>query len=199
MSPYEILGIRHTASVDEAETAYRARLRECHPDLHVHAGPDAVAWAEQRTRELNAAIRAIRTQPRVVVGHAGEEFGRQHGFQTGAGSDWFGNPVRGRPSIHCVLCGLRVDEPSSYRRHLLLDHAFVERVRRRHTHSVPQWMSWIPAPMFWSLLLLVLYCILLFGIFGDSTLSIAGLWFGVLAYLLFLPVAYKAERYRRRF
>ncbi len=68
MSPYEILGIRPTASLDEAEAAYRALLRECHPDLHLHAGAEATAWAEQRTRALNAAIRAIRTGDRVVVG-----------------------------------------------------------------------------------------------------------------------------------
>ena len=107
MSPYEILGIRPTASRDEAEAAYRALMRECHPDLHLHAGPEAVAWAEQQTRHLNAAIRAIRTEDRVFVGTAGEQFARDHGFRATDDTDWFGNPTRPRITITCVMCGLQ--------------------------------------------------------------------------------------------
>ena len=199
MSPYEILGIPTEASIGEAESAYRALLRDCHPDLHVHAGPEAVAWAEQRTRQLNAAIHAIRTRESVSVGAASDEFGRHYGFRTGPSTDWFGHTIHQRPSILCPLCAIPVDDSSSFRAHLLLDHAFAERVRKRNTDHMPSWLSWVPAPMFWSLLLLVGYGTALFALLGDTTVSVIGFWVGIVAYLLFLPVAYRAERYRRRF
>jgi flagellar motor component MotA len=60
-------------------------------------------------------------------------------------------------------------------------------------------MSWVPAPMFWSLLLLIVYWCVLFGMLGDSAMALVGMWIGVFAYLFFLPFAYKAERYRKRF
>src|SRR5262245_14985419 len=99
MSPYEMLGIRPTARLAEAEAAYRALLLECHPDLHAHAGPEAIAWAERRTRELNAAIHEIRTHPRVFVGTAGEQFAHDHGFHATDDTDWFGYPNPPRFSI----------------------------------------------------------------------------------------------------
>jgi curved DNA-binding protein CbpA len=54
------LGLAPGASLDEAEEAYYRLLRLEHPDLHQGAGPERVAQAEQRTRELNAAISALR-------------------------------------------------------------------------------------------------------------------------------------------
>ncbi len=200
MSPYEILGIRPTASLDEAEAAYRALLLECHPDLHVQDGPEALAWAEQRTRELNAAIHTIRTADRVFVGPAGDPFGRDHGFSAPNQSDWFGNPSRPRFSVTCVVCGVAIDDPTEYRVHLVLDHAFAERVRRYHRGmaGAPR-LTMIPAPMFWSLMLLMVYWACIFSIFGDSSAAMAGWWLGIIAFLVFLPFAYRAGRYRRRF
>jgi hypothetical protein len=200
MSPYEILGIRPTASRDEAEAAYRALMRECHPDLHLHAGPEAVAWAEQRTRHLNAAIRAIRTEDRVFVGTAGEQFARDHGFRATDDTDWFGNPTRPRFNITCVMCGLQIEEQSEYRVHLLLDHAFAEQLRKHRLRAMrPPRLTMIPAPMFWALMLLMVYWACVFSIFGDSSAGLAGWWIGIVAYLIFLPFAYRAVRYRRRF
>lgn len=168
MSPFEILGVRPMASIEEAEAAYRARLREWHPDLHVRGGPDAVARAEQRTRELNEAIRAIR------AGRCDVE----------------------QPVSHCGLCGVPLDTARDHRVHLI-DHAHAAlraRARRR-----PPRLSWMPAPMFWSLVVVTFYWAIVFSVFGDSATAVAGWWIGVVSYLLFLPVAYRADRYRRRF
>jgi hypothetical protein len=199
MSPYEILGIRPTATVDEAEAAYRALLRECHPDLHAHAGPDAVAWAERRTRQLNAAIHDIRSAHRVFAGSAGDDFAGTHDFRTDAVGDYFGNPNHGRLSVGCPMCEAFFEDPAAFRAHVVLDHAFANHLTRSARRSVPKWLSWVPSPMFWSLLVLVAYWCTLFGVLGDSTLALVGMWIGVFAYLLFLPFAYRAERYRRRF
>jgi hypothetical protein len=202
MSPYEILGIRPTATLDEAEAAYRGLLRECHPDLHVHAGPDAVAWAEQRTRQLNAAIHTIRSQNRVFASSAGNRFAQAHGFTTGVGTDYFGNPTHSRVSVGCPLCEAFFEDAREFRVHLVLDHAFANQMARRARRArrpIHNWMSWVPAPMFWSLLLLIVYWCVLFGMLGDSAMALVGMWIGVFAYLFFLPFAYKAERYRKRF
>jgi hypothetical protein len=59
-NPYEVLGIARDASLAEAEDAYHRLMRQEHPDVHHHAGPDRVATAELRTRDLNAAIAAVR-------------------------------------------------------------------------------------------------------------------------------------------
>lgn len=58
--PYRVLGISSRASLDEAQDAYHRLLRREHPDLHHRAGPERVGRAEQRTRDLNAAISSIR-------------------------------------------------------------------------------------------------------------------------------------------
>jgi hypothetical protein len=142
-------------------------------------------------------MHAIRTSQTVTVGGR-DHFAEQYGFHTGPGTDWFGNVNDQRPSVHCPLCGLPAEDARSYRAHLLLDHAFAERVRKRNVYEPPKWLSWVPAPMFWSLLLLVLYGGGLFAVFGDSTVSVAGLWAGIIAFLAFLPVAYRVERHRRR-
>ena len=174
-------------------------MRECHPDLHAHAGPEAVAWAEQRTRQLNAAIHTIRSQNRVFASSVGDSFEQAHGFRTGVGTDYFGNPNHSRLSVGCPMCDAFFEDATEFRVHLVLDHAFANHMARRARRPVRKWMSWVPAPMFWSLLVLVVYWCVLFGALGDSTVALAGMWIGVFAYLLFLPFAYRAERYRRRF
>jgi len=207
MSPYEILGIRPSSTLAAAEAAYRARLHECHPDVHAHAGPDAVAWAEQRTRELNDAIRSIRrqhAQPTFAASPAGEGFGGP-GFDPGDGAGWdgagwFGNPSRPRWTVQCAICGLPLDDQYAYRVHLVLDHAFAKRLaRQRRRAQRPPVLTLIPAPMFWALMTLMVYWGALFATFGDSTIALAGWWIGIAAFLVFLPFAYRAGRHRRRF
>jgi hypothetical protein len=198
MSPYEILGIRPTASLDEAEAAYRALLREFHPDLHLQAGPEAVAWAEQRTRQLNAAIHTLRTRDRVFAGTARDPYG-PNDFRVADATDWFGNRTRTHFDITCVVCGAAIGDPTAYRVHLVLDHAFAERLRKRSRIGRPPRLTLIPAPMFWALMVLMVYWACIFSTLGDSSLAIAGWWLGIVAYLVFLPFAYRAVRYRRRF
>jgi uncharacterized C2H2 Zn-finger protein len=60
MDAHNLLGIAPSATLVEAEDAYRRLLRRYHPDLHQGEGPEAVAAAEMRTRALNAAIRELR-------------------------------------------------------------------------------------------------------------------------------------------
>lgn len=60
MNPYEVLGVGPATPIEEIEAAYRLRLREWHPDLHQAEGPEAVARAEDQTRQLNAAMARIR-------------------------------------------------------------------------------------------------------------------------------------------
>lgn len=200
MSPYEILGVRPAATIDEAEAAYRALLRECHPDLHAHAGPEAVAWAERRTRDLNAAIHTIRTSERLHVGAAGDTFADAHGFRASNDTDWFGNPNRPRFTITCALCGIDLEDAGEYRVHLVLDHALAKRMRRQRARAMrTPILAYVPAPMFWALVLLVVYGVTVFGTLGDSTAALLGWWLGILAYLVFLPFAYRADRHRRRF
>ncbi len=58
--PYVVLGLHREATPTEAEASYHRLLFEWHPDRHQAQGPEAVAQAETRTRELNEAIDRIR-------------------------------------------------------------------------------------------------------------------------------------------
>lgn len=60
MNPYRELGVTPAASIEEIEARYRLLMREHHPDFHQDAGPDALAEAERRTRNLNWAMDRIR-------------------------------------------------------------------------------------------------------------------------------------------
>jgi DnaJ like chaperone protein len=60
LSPYEILGLSPSASVLEIKTAYRKRMKECHPDLFAGMDQQARDLAERWTKALNAAYSALR-------------------------------------------------------------------------------------------------------------------------------------------
>lgn len=62
--PWEVLGIARSASLAEAEQAYRRLIAQYHPDRVAGAGPELRDLAETRTRALNAAIEAIRERHR---------------------------------------------------------------------------------------------------------------------------------------
>jgi hypothetical protein len=59
LSAYEILGLSRSASVAEIKTAYRRRVKECHPDLFAGMDQQATALAERWTRALNGAYATL--------------------------------------------------------------------------------------------------------------------------------------------
>ena len=63
-SPYEILGLSTSASVAEIRTAYRQRVKACHPDLFAGMDPQAKALAERWTKALNAAYATLNPRHR---------------------------------------------------------------------------------------------------------------------------------------
>ena len=64
LSPYEILGLSPSASKAEIKTAYRKRVKECHPDLFADMDQQAKALAERWTRALNAAYATLNPRHR---------------------------------------------------------------------------------------------------------------------------------------
>ena len=59
LGAYEILGLSPSASVAEIKTAYRKRVKECHPDLFAGMDQQAKALAERWTKALNAAYATL--------------------------------------------------------------------------------------------------------------------------------------------
>jgi hypothetical protein len=59
LSAYEILGLSPLASTVEIKTAYRKRMKQCHPDLFAGMDQQAKALAERWTRALNAAYSSL--------------------------------------------------------------------------------------------------------------------------------------------
>src|SRR5262249_2410371 len=51
-----VLGTEPNATLEIAKRAYRAKMKECHPDKVIWLAPELVELAEQKTRELNAAM-----------------------------------------------------------------------------------------------------------------------------------------------
>jgi DnaJ-like protein len=64
LSAYEILGLSPSASAIEIKTAYRKRVKECHPDLFAGMDHQAVALAERWTTALNAAYASLNPRHR---------------------------------------------------------------------------------------------------------------------------------------
>ncbi len=62
--PYDVLEVEQDASLDAIKQAYRAAVRETHPDRLVARGvpPEAVQLAEHRLRDLNRAWEEIRAK-----------------------------------------------------------------------------------------------------------------------------------------
>lgn len=57
--PHEVLGVPRDATPDEVRRAYQQQVRLYHPDKVATVAPELQRLAEQRTKELNAAYRAM--------------------------------------------------------------------------------------------------------------------------------------------
>jgi hypothetical protein len=59
LSPHEILGVSSGASSAEIKTAYRNRVKECHPDRFPNVDEQSRQLAEEWTKAINAAYAAL--------------------------------------------------------------------------------------------------------------------------------------------
>jgi hypothetical protein len=66
LSAYEILGVTPSASLAEIKTAYRKRVRACHPDLFAGTDEQGKALAERWTKALNAAYATLNPRQRAA-------------------------------------------------------------------------------------------------------------------------------------
>jgi hypothetical protein len=64
LTAYEILGLSPSASVVEIKSAYRKRIKECHPDLFAGMDQHGKALAERWTKALNAAYATLNPRHR---------------------------------------------------------------------------------------------------------------------------------------
>ena len=53
---WDILGTTPQATMEDVKRAYRDKVRQYHPDKVMGLAPEFIELAEQRTRELNAAL-----------------------------------------------------------------------------------------------------------------------------------------------
>ncbi len=56
---YEVLGITHSASSDAIKAAYRARMKEYHPDKVAHLGEELQTLAHEKSQEIQRAYRQL--------------------------------------------------------------------------------------------------------------------------------------------
>jgi len=59
--PYEVLGVKKGASVDEIKKAYREKLKKFHPDVveSLKLGPEYREMFEEKTREIQKAYEQL--------------------------------------------------------------------------------------------------------------------------------------------
>jgi DnaJ like chaperone protein len=58
--PYEVLGIPASASAEAIQSAYKARMKEYHPDKVAHLGEELQDLAHRKALEIEQAYRQLR-------------------------------------------------------------------------------------------------------------------------------------------
>ncbi len=58
--PHAVLAVRRGASQEEIQEAYRARMREYHPDKVAHLGRDLQELAHHKTLEIQRAYERLK-------------------------------------------------------------------------------------------------------------------------------------------
>ncbi len=56
---YEVLGVARSASSDAIQAAYRARMKEYHPDKVAHLGEELQKLAHEKSQEIQRAYRQL--------------------------------------------------------------------------------------------------------------------------------------------
>ena len=57
--PYEVLGVRRQASIDDIKSAYRKLAAKYHPDKVVHLGDEFRTLAERKFKEIQEAYQEL--------------------------------------------------------------------------------------------------------------------------------------------
>jgi DnaJ-domain-containing protein 1 len=57
---YAVLGIPRSASSDSIQAAYRARMREYHPDKVAHLGEELQSLAHEKSQQIQRAYQELR-------------------------------------------------------------------------------------------------------------------------------------------
>ena len=83
--PYEVLGLSKGASEDEIKQAYRAKIKECHPDLHPD-DPDA----NQKMSDVNTAYDMLMNPQKYNTAYGSQGYGSTSTTGTGYGSYGYG-------------------------------------------------------------------------------------------------------------
>jgi hypothetical protein len=158
--PYRVLGVDRSWSLADIESHYREQIRVWHPDRHTDEGPEAIAAAEQRTRELTAAMSEVRehhgtfAMPGPSASTPGANGGGWMGtgtnpsddWTTGEGGDDFGinfgwtlpdeerRRTRSAEPQPCPMCGDRFATLNDFTAHLHMVHGTspTELAGRRH-------------------------------------------------------------------
>ncbi len=111
-------------------------------------------------------------------------------FRTDPDTDWFGNPLgpRRAESVDCPICGQIFSDPVRFRSHLQRTHHIAgaegpkaPKVKRDRL----AWLTWIPAPAFWLLALLLVYWATVVAVL-PTPIDIVGIWLGVVVFAFLL-------------